>query len=195
MNRYFATAALASLLLLTGCVAAEPETPADPVDDSGAVATPDDAVSGASALASITSCDQVADAVAPYIEGLVPSESNVVDEWGVSCSWETAEDETDLANNRSVEVGIVATEANAEKPDASGVAAMEGGALIEDDWVSERDGIAFSLTLGTAVAAAISTTVWVPGAEARITGGQWADFPALDGPAAVQVMKTLLPSL
>ena len=53
-------------------------------------------------------------------------------------------------------------------------------------------GVAFSLSLGTAVAGAIATTVWVPGVEATVGGGQWAGVPALDGDAAVDVVRSLI---
>lgn len=193
--RYVTALALGSLLVLTGCAAQAPQRPADPDGATGAVAASEgDATSGASALASITSCDQVADAVAPFIENLVPMEDNAVDEWGVTCSWEAAEDETDFANNRSVEVGIAPNESGTPMPDPSLVTAMDGGALIEDAWVSDNDGVAFSLTMGTAVAGVTATTVWFPGFQANITGGTWGDYPALDGPAAVQIVKTLLPN-
>lgn len=193
-NRYLATVALVSLLLLTGCAGAAPQSPPDAFDEDGLPVPAEEATIEGSPLEAITSCDQVEAAVAPYIDGLVPDPGNTVDEWGVSCTWEMAEDETDFANNRSVKVGIGAVAEGTPKPDASGIADMEGGSVLEDAWVSERDGVAFSLTMGTAVAGVTVTTVWLPGAEAMITGGTWGDLPALDGPAAIEVVKTLLPN-
>lgn len=140
----------------------------------------------------ITSCDQVAGVVAPYIEGLAPLDSNVVDEWGISCSWEAAEDETDFANNRSVEVGMTALEPGEIKPDPEFVLKMDGSALVEDSWIESSGGIAYSLGMTTAVAGVISTTVWLPGVQAQITGGQWDGMPTLDGSASVEVVKSLV---
>lgn len=193
--RTLATLAGVILILATVSGCAGTEAP-DPSVSSGA-ATPDTTPADAPGsprftLDGITSCDQVEQAVALYIEGLVPAESNVVDEWGASCLWETPESQTDLSQIRAVEVQLAPVEADAEAPDPSMVAQTEGGSVIENDWVAANDGVAFSLTLGTAVAGATSTTVWVPGVEAVIAGGQWADAPALDGPAAVDVVQSLL---
>lgn len=143
-------------------------------------------------LDSISSCAQVEQAVAAYIEGLVPDEGNVVDEWGVTCQWESPEEGTDLADIRSVSVLLEPVEADAEAPDPSMVAEADGGSVIESDWVAGHGGVAFSLTLGTAVAGSTATTVWVPGVEAQVGGAQWGDYPALDGPAAVAVVQSLL---
>lgn len=140
----------------------------------------------------ITSCDQVAGAVAPYIEGLAPLDSNVVDEWGISCTWEAAEDETDFANNRSVEVGLTALEPGEVKPDPEFVLKLDGSALVEDSWIDSSGGIAYSLGMTTSVVGVISTTVWLPGVQAQITGGQWDGMPALDGAASVEVVKSLV---
>lgn len=189
-----------STVLLLGC---SPQT-ADTGSESGADAsvsaepaeTHEDGAGSASSelfsIAHITSCDQVAAAVAPYIEGLAPLETNVVDEWGISCSWEAAEDETDFANNRSVEVGMMALEPDSEKPDPAFVEAMDGGSLVEDGWVESAGGVAYTLDMATAVVGVSVTTVWLPGIEAHVTGGKWEGMPALDGPAALEVVKSLV---
>lgn len=187
--------ALSSLLLL-GCASQEAATGEDAAaaTETGAVEPAEETATGPGqfSIAHITSCDQVASAVAPYIEGLAPVESNVVDEWGISCSWEAAEGETDFANNRSVEVGIAPLEPDAEKPDPAFVEAMDGGSVVEDGWVESSGGIAYSLDMATAVVGVSSTTVWLPGIEAHITGGKWEGMPALDGPAALNVVKSLV---
>ena len=186
-------AASLSLLLLTGCASAVPtakDTAADavvdaPSDEDQSNDAPDDAV------ARIGSCDTVEAVVAPYIQNLVAMESNVVDEWGVSCQWEMAEGETDWANNRSVSVGI--SPEPLEKPDLALLTdASDAITAVDDAWVAQQDGVAYTMTMETAVATAIVTTVWLPYAEITVTGGKWGDHPALDGPAAVQVAKALL---
>lgn len=183
----------AALMLLTGCGAAagaggtptaDATSPADP--------SPSDSAHPQFSIAQVSSCAEVEAAVQPYIEGLVPNEANVVDEWGVSCSWETADGELDPANIRAVSVQLAPVEPDAEAPDPSLVAQSDGGTVIDSDWVSAHGGVAFSLTLGTAVAGATATTVWVPGVEATVGGGTWDGYPALDGPAAVDLVRGLI---
>lgn len=202
VTRFPLLAASLTLLLLTGCTAAPATTDvgasdaaADTTDDT---ATADAAGSdgpggndGGGALARIANCDVVEAAVAPYIQSLVPMEGNVVDEWGVSCRWEMAEGETDWDNNRSVGVGIAAEPT--EKPDVALLAdASDSLTALDDAWVAQQGGVAYTLTMETSVAAAIVTTVWLPYAEVTVSGGKWGDHPPLDGPAAVQVVSSLL---
>ncbi len=183
----------AALVLLTGCGAAA-GAGGTPGTDFGTPAGPgpSEPPEPQFSFEHVSSCSQVEAAVQPYIEGLVPNEANVVDEWGVSCSWETADGELDPANIRSVSVQLAPVERDAEAPDPSLVAQTEGGVVIDDTWVTSTGGVAFSLTLGTAVAGATATTVWVPGVEATIGGGTWDGYPALDGPAAVEVVRGLI---
>lgn len=196
MTRIPLAIASISLLLLTGCAAAEP-TPDDAApDDTAAVDqnNPDDTgdtPSNGDAIAHITSCAAVASAVQPYIQGLVEQDGNVVDEWGVSCGWTTAEGETDWANVREVGVGI--SPEPTDKPDAVALAELDPNITpLDDAWVAAEGGVAFTMSMGTAVAGATATTIWLPYAEVKISGGTWGDFPALDGAAAVQVAKQLL---
>lgn len=100
----------------------------------------------------MSSCDQVAGVVEPYITALVLTESSTVDEWGVNCSWEMAEDETDMANNRSVSVAIVDNEDGDQAPDTRLIAKQAGYADVQDAGVSEQGGLAYSYSLGVAVA-------------------------------------------
>lgn len=194
-----ASSALVATLLLAGCAPADqaqdhpsdPEAPSAATDDT--LPAPD--FEASVALAAITSCDQVEGLVAPYIGGLVPLESNVVDEWGVMCDWGMAEDETDFANNRSVSVHLAPVEKGTEKPDPTALSGMDGFAVIEDAWVAERGGVASTYSQSVAVAGATVTTVWFPSVEASVSGGTWADMPSLDGPAALEVIKRLLPGV
>lgn len=183
------------MILLAGCSSADDSTaepsagdtaPADSTDTADT--TTDD---NTDAWSGINSCDQVATVVAPYIQGLVLTDASTVDEWGVSCSWEMTEDETDWENNRSVAVGIAPSAT--EKPDL--VQLAEFSDLIEpleDEWVSALGGVAYTTAMEIAVASVIVTTVWLPDVEATVTGGTWGDHPALDGPAAVDVVSALL---
>lgn len=197
-RRTLAIALAFPLILLAGCSAADDTAPvssdAAPADTADTVTddtTNDSTGNSADAWAGITSCDQVAQAVAPYIENLVLTEGSTVDEWGVSCSWDMAEDETNWENNRSVKVGIAPPAT--EKPDL--VQLAEFSDLIEpleEEWVSAMGGVAYTSTMEIAVASAIVTTVWLPEVEATVTGGAWEAYPALDGPAAVGVVAALL---
>lgn len=189
-------ATASTLLLIAGCSGNPTVTDDTEPRDQASETVTDEAVNdtptdGAS-IAHITSCDQVEAVVSPYIEGLVPADDNGVDEWGVHCLWETAEGETDLANIRVVSVSLTPVEPGSEKPDTSMIENAEGGSVVEAEWITQHDGIAFSLDLGSAVAGATTTTVWVPTVEAIIGGGSWANMPALDGPAAAEVVRQLL---
>ncbi|GAA2824613.1 hypothetical protein GCM10010471_02500 [Leucobacter komagatae] len=190
-----ATGVTLTLLLVAGCAGAGPATSTTP--KTGGTDAPTGSTSQLPtdtpfSLDGITSCAQVEAVVTPYITGLVPNEANTVDEWGVSCSWETAEGELNPDNIRAVSVQLAPVEAGSETPDTSLIADMDGGEVLEHGWVTSNGGVAFSLSLGTAVAGAIATTVWVPGVEATVGGGQWAGAPALDGEAAVEVVRSLI---
>ncbi|WP_433611508.1 hypothetical protein [Prescottella agglutinans] len=145
--------------------------------------------SGAEVLARFTSCDDVAPAVAQYIAGLQENESNVVDEYGVSCNWETPDGATDLSQIRSVEVLV--EPGTGEVPT---VQDLETGKLVVlPDTDLERAGaVAYTLPVTTAVAGVTVTTVVTPDVKVTITGGQWDDVPSLDGPAAVAAAKELI---
>lgn len=192
-RRLTAIAVPLSLLLLTSC--SDSAASDSPNTDSAVVDTvaadENQAGSDSGRLAHLTDCSRVETAVSPFIDGLVPDEQNTVDEWGVSCRWDMAENETNWENNRSVSVGI-SPEPN-EKPDVAQLAEFaEGIAQIEDSWVAEQGGVAYTMGTTTSVAAAIVTTVWLPYAEVTIAGGKWGDYPALDGAAAVQIAQQLL---
>lgn len=196
-----AASALVAVLLLAGCAPADPaqDPLSNPDDqsvtplDSDALPEPDFAASPA--LAAITSCDQVEALVASYIEGLVPLDTNTVDEWGVMCDWGTSEDETDFANNRSISVQLAPVEKGTEKPDATMLADMDGFTMIDDAWVAQRDGVAYTYSMAVDVAGATVTTVWFPSVEANVAGGKWGDYPDLDGAAALDIIKKLLPGV
>lgn len=192
MRNALATIALsASLLLLAGCASQDAGQGADPAPAPSADGQETKTESGFG-FDHITSCDDVESVVASYIAELVPSEGNTVDEWGVSCTWEPAEGNLDPANIRTVSVQLAPVEAGAEAPDPRLIAQMDGGEVLENSWVDSNQGVAYALNLGTAVAGTTVTTVWLPGVEATIGGGQWDGFPALDSAAAVDVVKSLV---
>lgn len=185
----------ASALVLSGCSAAAPTAPDDAVTDPNASdTTTDDTATGGGVFSidHITSCDQVEAVVAPYIEGLAPMASNGVDEWSVYCGWETAEGETDWANVRSVDITLTPLGTDESAPDTSWVETMDGAEVLTDAWLDTHGGVATSVTIGTAVTGVASTTVWVPGVEVMISGGTWADYPDLDGPASIEIAKALV---
>lgn len=193
-KRLVAASAIAALLLLAGCAAdPAPNPPSENIDPAPAEEPKSDAPAASSPLASITSCDQVESVVAPYIEGLVPLADNVVDEWGVSCGWDMAENETDVANARTVTVSIVPVEEGTPAPDNAGVAAMEGGAIVEDAWVAAHDGVAATYSVAVAVAGAVVTEIWFPRFEISISGGVFDNYPSLDAPASLEIAKRLFP--
>lgn len=184
-----------TLLLLTGCTSTAEAPISRPSSSSGSPQSPvvpENSAQADTPLDSIASCAQVASVVAPYIDALVPTETSSVDEWGVNCSWETAEGETDFANIRSVSVLIVENEVGTAQPDLSLLLEMDGAQSIDDAWVEQRGGLAYSFALENDVAAAVTTTVWLPDVEATVGGGRWGDYPALDGAAAVAAVQSLL---
>ena len=187
---------LAAAALLSGCGSAPAESTdsAAETQPGATQETPAEKSSpkGGFSADRVTSCDQVEELVAPYIEGLVAQPANMVDEWGTTCGWETKEGELNPENIRMVQVVIVPVEAGTELPDTSFIANVDGGEVIEDPWVEQNGGVAYSLTLGTAVAGAISTVVWLPGVEVTVAGGSWSNIPALDGQAAVKLAQDLL---
>lgn len=131
--------------------------------------------------------------MAPYIDGLVQMEGNVVDEWGVSCTWTMAEDNTDWANAREVSLGIIPVETGDIKPDVEGIAEFLPGTVeIASDWVASKGGVAYESRLGTDTIGAISSVVWTPDYEVSVGGGAWEGFQSLDGNASVEVAQQLL---
>ncbi len=182
--------ALTSALLLSACSAQDPEPPGEDTSVGGEAMSVDGGPDVSDVFDRIGSCDTVATHVAPYIEGLVPLETNAVDEYGAYCQWEAPEGIADLGDLASVEVSIVPSETSeVEDPD---IIEQAGLTLIPDDALDAAGGIAYGLDGETAVAAVTVTSVRVPGINIDITGGQWGDRPALDGPAAVGVAKGIL---
>ncbi|RVW08340.1 hypothetical protein EGT67_17225 [Prescottella agglutinans] len=184
------------VLLLAAAVTAcgssdDADAPApDVTADAVAVADEDAAsASGAEVLARFSSCDDVAPAVAQYIAGLQEGESNAVDEYGVICNWDTPDGATDLSEVRGVEVLI--EPGTGEVPT---VQDLEAGKLVvlPDADLERIGGVAYTLPVTTAVAGVIVTRVETPDVSVSITGGQWADMPSLDGPAAVSAAKVLI---
>ena len=166
--------------LLASCAASRPTetTPSDPAGSASSAPT----------LEAVT-CDDVAVAVAAYIDGLEPRDDNESDEYGALCGWETPEGTTDLAAVRSVEV-LVSFETSdgltADELTAAGLTPLPDAAI------ESAGGIAYTAEAGTAVAAIIVTTVALPEVEVTVTGGQWDGYPALDGPAAITVARSIL---
>lgn len=178
-------ATCAALLLLTGCGS-------DGAADASAPPEDGPAAKSTSVIDRVSSCDQVAGVVGPYIAGLELTDSSTVDQWGVNCNWEPPESATDFSEIRSISVSIVDNEEGSVPPDTSLLADQEGYTDLEDDWVSQQEGKAYSLSMAVAVAGATVTTVWLPHAEISVSGGTWGEHPALDGPAAVEVAKKLM---
>lgn len=186
-------------LLLLGCGAAAPEEippasgaeNADGTTDANEPEAPTDA-GAALSIDGIGSCDDLEAHVTEYIEGLVPAQGNTVDEWGVNCMWTMADDETDWANAREVSVSIVPLEEGMPAPDLSMFATMEGAEILEDPWLGENDGIAYSLRISTGTVGATSTFVWTPSFEVTVGGGNWEGYPSLDGTAALELAKRVL---
>ncbi|MHA3683648.1 hypothetical protein ACXR2W_05280 [Leucobacter sp. HY1908] len=187
-------------LLLAGCAsqapakapAPEPDTNPSASAETDAKPTESTPSEGQFSIEHITSCDQIEAVVAPFIEGLVPLDDNVVDEWGVSCGWDMAEDETNVANGRSVSVGMATVEQGTPKPDPSMVLEMEGASLVEDPWLADNGGIGYSLQTAVAIAGASTTTIWVPGVETSITASAVGDMSTIDGPAGLKIVQALL---
>lgn len=190
--------------VLSGCASSDPavssdlDEVADVAQDAQESADTGDAVEDSSssgifaAYESITSCDAVAAVVAPYIEGLeFNEEDSGVGQYGTACFWVPPEDNTDWDLVREIDVVIEDAEGSAE-PDLSLFLEMEGTVVHDDPWVEANGGVAYSLTLGTSVGGASVHTIWLPEVEVSIGGGQWGDYPALDGPAAIQIAKELL---
>ena len=192
---FLATVSVASLLLV-GCSGAGPNS-ADsaPADTSDAAqqakqpATGPAAGRGEFSFAHLNSCDDVQKYVDTWTATLQPYDWNSASETDISCGWDTPPEEVTPENARSIEVRLMQS---SERPDLSMLEDMPGFAWIEDDWLAEHDGLAFSMTVDIGLSAVIGTTVWVPGAEVTVSGGRWADLPELDGPAGLQVAKQLL---
>jgi hypothetical protein len=177
----------APLLAVSACGGSD-----SPAPSADSAATPSRSAAADDPLGHISSCEQVAPLVASYTTNLLLTDSSTVDQWGINCAWEPSEDETDMANNRSVSVSAVKNEPSTPPPALEGVLKMDGAEQIEDPWLKENDGVAYSLGMTTAVAGAITTTVWTPAAEVTVAGGTWDGLPALDGPAALSVAQQLL---
>ncbi|MFS0712819.1 hypothetical protein ABC195_02970 [Microbacterium sp. 2P01SA-2] len=176
--------------LTAGCAPAAEGTSAG-TDGSTPAANAPSAASedgGTRAFAS-PDCAAVEAVVAPYIDGLVAREDNGSDEYGTLCGWEAPEGTIDLDDIRSVEVSISPDPA---PPLSAADLETVGFTPIPDAAVEAAGGIAYTSGLTVPVAAVIVTTVTLPDVEVIVTGGQWADQPALDGPAAVDVAARLL---
>ncbi|MBS9372366.1 hypothetical protein [Rhodococcus sp. B50] len=191
-----ASATLAGALLVGACSSGD-DVSSDTASDTAATDTATfdgDAVGeptglGSDILARFGSCDDVAPAVAPYIEGLTLRSSSGVDEYSVYCSWETSDSATSLDEIRSVE--IVLAPGSGTVPSASDLE-TGGLELIPDADIEAAGGIAYTMGEAVSVAAVSVTQIQLPEVEVSITGGQWGDYPSLDAPTSVTVAKELL---
>lgn len=181
---------IAAAALTAGCAPAAESTGTGTDDPAPAASVPSAGSEDGETRALVSpDCAAVEAAVTPYIEGLVPRDDNGADEYGTLCGWESPEGTIDLDDIRSVEVSI--------SPDPApplSAAELEAVGLIPipDAAVEAAGGIAYTAGMTVPVAGVIVTTVTLPDVELTVTGGQWADRPALDGPAAVDVAARLL---
>ena len=178
-----------SAMLLVGCSApAESDSAVTEVEGAEVVTAP---AGGEFSVDQVTSCDQVEAAVAPYIEGLVAADTNGVNEWGVECGWTTANPDENLAEMRSVQVSLTASQSVMDD-EAKALMLEMGMEEVTDAWVTENGGNVMVMRMGEGGPLdIISTSVALPGVEAAITGGEWSNVPSLDGPAAAGVVKAL----
>lgn len=199
LTRYaVASATLAGALLLGACSSgddASSDTASD-ADSAASDTTIFDADTGgeptglgSDILARFDSCDDVAPAVAPYIEGLSLRSSSGVDEYSVYCAWETPDSATNLDEIRSVEIVLAPGSGNV--PAASDLE-TGGLELLPDADIEAAGGIAYTMGEAVSVAAVSVTQIQLPDVEVSITGGQWGDYPSLDAPTSVTVAKELL---
>lgn len=194
---------LALVALLGACAggddsasdAASPPPAASPdggpeADEPGDHDGPGDASGYGDALARFAGCQDIAPYLAGHLEGLVEAEGNTVDEWGVQCGWEPPPGNTDIGQVRTVGVSALLGEQTVLTPDElASVGTLE---YLPDPVIEAAGGIVSTMTTGSAVSGVILTTVTLPEVEVVVGGGRWADFPALDGPAAVDLAKSLL---
>lgn len=180
-----------SALLLAGCSEnAEPTATAGDSTPGGSTQQQQVASeSGKFGIGHITACDQVEPFVAQWLGGLVPSDISFIDESTVHCAWASPPGEANLNEARTIEVELVASP---ERPDYSLLTGMKGYEGISDSWVDAQGGQAFALTIDIGLSVAIGTTVWVPGVEATVSGGKWANVPPLDAAAGLEVAKAIL---
>ncbi|MFJ6653764.1 hypothetical protein ACIQLJ_13320 [Microbacterium sp. NPDC091313] len=184
--------ALAACLVLAGCSApattdATPAAAQGPqvLDEASPPASDQTPASDSPAL----TCDVVASAVAAYIDGLVAEAGNSADQEGAYCAWEAPAGTTDPSAIRSVGVSI---ERGAQTPLTADEVDQIGFETVPDTAITAAGGIAYTTAVGTSAAGVIVTTVTLPDVEVTVSGGQWDGYPALDGPAAVAVARSIL---
>lgn len=130
-------------------------------------------------------CEAIGGALAPYTEGLVPAESNVVSSQRVHCTWDV-EGEVPPSGITTVEVVI--------EPETvtSATAAKTGLVTLPDPQIEAAGGFAHSMPINMAGTAVTATGVELPQASVSITVGGRDTEAVLDGPGAVAVAKRLL---
>jgi len=138
-------------------------------------------------LARFSSCADIEPYVADYIDGLQAGAASEAGENGAYCQWESPATGFDAIRT----VGVIlepgtGTVYSADQMGGSGLT------VISDADIEKAGGIAYTLEQEIAVASVAVTTVTLPEVSVTITGGKWADRPALDGPASVAVAKELI---
>ncbi|WP_166867534.1 hypothetical protein [Salinibacterium sp. ZJ70] len=176
----------ALLLALAGCA---------PADSPAATVPGDAAAAPGGAAPTITvadSCDTIAGAVAPYIEGLVAEESNAepFNEWGGACNWREPDTATDLSEIRSVEV-VVSLQTGETAESLAELAESGYFELVDAPGAARVGGIAHAISID-AVAQVVVTSVMIPDVTVVVSGGRWESVPSLDAEAAVPVAERLL---
>lgn len=182
-------------MLLLGCSSGAPADDASPGDD--AVADVADVAGPVPEPETfdfdlISSCDEAEGVMAPYIQGLTQMEGNVVDEYGASCTWTMPEGNTDWANTREVSLGIVSVSEGDLVPDIAALEALDGFEGISNEWLTAKQGVAYTASMSTGVVGGIVTTVWTPEYEVTVGGGHWEGTASLDGAAGLEVAQGLL---
>lgn len=185
-------AGVASFTLI-GCAAApQPADPPNAAEEPANPSTPDPkAASEGFSFSHIKSCADVEPFLTAWIADLEPYDWNSASDAEVVCGWSNPPEEVTPETARSVEVKLSQV---SERPDFSMLESMQGFAWVDDAWVSENDGAAFTMTVDLDISAVIGSTIWVPGVEVTVSGGRWANLPELDGAASLEIAKQILAS-
>ncbi|MBG6134490.1 hypothetical protein [Longispora fulva] len=188
MRWAIAAAGLAAVLLTTGCASDGGDRTESGARDASPTAAGSKAggSNGSPTLRPITSCDEVAPLVAPYLQGMqLIAEASTAGHDGFTCHWTTPVGSSDT---RNLTVGGTVVDDVPPRPDQLPPPMTE----VKDERIAAMHGIAWSYSLPNDYSSAVTYTIRTPHAAIVLTAGQWGDRPALDPKTAIDAAVKLL---
>lgn len=180
-----ASTALTCVLFVGACSSGDDTVVDEQVTDEHTA----DTEYGADLIAQFDTCaDDVAPAVADHIDGLVLSDTSGVNEFGISCTWESPVDTTDPGNVRVIDVSLSPGTGIPVSPEELTAPGIE---VVPDVAIEALGGYAYTVPEVTASTGVEVVQIELPEIQIAIAGSRTDAGPTIDAAAAVAAAKEL----